>query len=317
MLSVLLSVCVIVSSITFADAIKNESDPIVGLADDIIQVHEDVSADGGLQTTYTCLDDFMAAVRERYPDMSDRDIAAFILEYTGRDSDEISDEQILRILGQDNVTVSTDYIIVYKDGRSCTLSEDLLPSASWNSVDGYMKLTTGYSYKKTGSGKNYYDVSATARWLKYPSAYLEDVFILGTNGMFDDSVSETGEIHQVFTCNICQHKTDMERSVDQYSQIDQDLELKYGSYVPLLKFVPYDYQCAQCGSYDTISSLYTVSVSYGIFAVGGANIQAGYAHKTFGISGIDVSVSPAGVPSFSTTLGTRMTPYVARAVTVP
>lgn len=144
---------------------------------------------------------------------------------------------------------------------------------------------------------------------------LQDAFVLGTSGTFDDSYSEYGSVSQTFTCTSgCTQKTYKNRSVSSSNTIDEDLSFDYERFIPVMHFVPISPRCDYCtgGARDYYFSAY---IRYGMIADESVNIQAGYAHKTIGFGDISVGIDVNGTPSFSASVAT-VVPYVARAVTV-
>lgn len=214
-----------------------------------------------------------------------------------------------------NISTSSSYVRVDDEGNTIVSNFDAIPLADWTSNDGYMKITTNYSYIKTVGREKYYSVWARGTWQEYPAIALQDAFVLGTSGTFDDSYSEYGSVSQTFTCTSgCTQKTYKNRSVSSSNTIDEDLSFDYERFIPVMHFVPISPRCDYCtgGARDYYFSAY---IRYGMIADESVNIQAGYAHKTIGFGDISVGIDVNGTPSFSASVAT-VVPYVARAVTV-
>lgn len=212
-------------------------------------------------------------------------------------------------------TTPSSYVRVDDEGNTIVSNFDAIPLADWTSDDGYMKITTNYSYIKTVGREKYYSVWARGTWQEYPAIALQDAFVLGTSGTFDDSYSEYGSVSQTFTCTSgCTQKTYKNRSVSSSNTIDEDLSFDYERFIPVMHFVPISPRCDYCtgGARDYYFSAY---IRYGMIADESVNIQAGYAHKTIGFGDISVGIDVNGTPSFSASVAT-VVPYVARAVTV-
>ena len=219
------------------------------------------------------------------------------------------------VMPDTNISTSSSYVRVDDEGNTIVSNFDAIPLADWTSDDGYMKITTNYSYIKTVGREKYYSVWARGTWQEYPAIALQDAFVLGTSGTFDDSYSEYGSVSQTFTCTSgCTQKTYKNRSVSSSNTIDEDLSFDYERFIPVMHFVPISPRCDYCtgGARDYYFSAY---IRYGMIADESVNIQAGYAHKTIGFGDISVGIDVNGTPSFSASVAT-VVPYVARAVTV-
>lgn len=285
------------------------------LAASNIQISTSTDENGTTKTTYSNLDGFIHEAHSMYPDLSDYEIATFLMDYTGKEYYDLPEEEILHFLTYDNITSTTTYIRVDNEGNAYLSDIDALPYADWSSTDGYMKITTDYSYIKSVGQENYFTVSARATWIKYPAIALEDAFVLGTSGTFDDSSSEYGSVSQTFQCvSGCSKFTTRNRSVYKGKTVEGDLSMEYENFVPALHFTPISPRCDYCsgGSRDYYFSAY---IRYGIIADESVNIQAGYAHKTLGVNDISVGIDINGTPSFSASFST-VTSYIARPVTV-
>ena len=236
------------------------------------------------------------------------------MEYTYQDYNYLPEEEILHFLTYDNVTTASSYIRVDDEGDVFVSDMDDVPYAEWTSTDGYMKITTNYSYKGSIGQEKQYEVWAQAIWLKYPAIALEDAFVLGTSGTFDDSYDEFGSVAQSFECLSCSRTTNRYRSVTNTNAQDGDLTMTYESFVPELHFIPISPRCDYCGGNSRDKS-FTTYIRYGMIADESVNIQAGYGHKTVGPGSISVGIDINGVPSFTAPLS-RVSEYIARPVTV-
>lgn len=287
------------------------------LAENTIQVSKRLEDSGAVVYTYTQIDTFVNQVHEEFPYMDDLTIAKFVADYFNMDTTYMPDERILQIIQYNNLSISQDNIYQLKDGTIlCTDIDDPVPYSVWNSSDGYMTIQTWSIYEKTVNGEDYFLVSADAKWYNFPKMRLEDKFVLGTNATFDDSYTEYGSAKQVFYCSNHAVETTISPYVTKNNLTSGDLRMEYESFVPVLCYnsrLPY---CSYGDSdYSSDRTFYT-SIGYRIITNGSANIQAGYAHKTVGVTGVSVSISADGAPGFSAGIGTVFTPYIARAVTV-
>lgn len=315
LISVMLSMVLMLtlSAPAFAATAVNDLNSLATLN---IQVSTSTDENGATKTTFSNLDAFIDSAHSMYPDLSDYEIATFLMDYTGQQYYDLPEEEILHFLTYDNITTSTSYLLIDSEGDASLSFSDAVPYDSdlWPSPDGYMKISTSYTYRKTVGNENYFTVSARATWLKFPSVALEDAFVLGTTGTFDDDYSEYSSVSQTFNCIKCSRNTYRNRSVSQTKAVDGDLSLDYENYVPSMHFVPISPRCDYCenGGHDEYFSVY---IRYGMLSDESVNLQAGYGHKTLGIGSISVGVDITGTPSFSAGLATVKS-YIARPVTV-
>lgn len=297
-------------------ATNSNSDDLHTIASRTIQCTTYTDDSGANISEYTQLDEFIDEVHLNCPSISDHDIAIFLCKYTGQDYTAIPDDRINKILQYDNLTSSAQYIGFAEDGTPFLSSDEAFPLDVWNSTDGYMRIYTNYSLIDTIRGENYYDVWATATWLKYPHVYdLEDAFVIGTNGTFDDDSEEIGRVTQKFTCKSCGRKMNYTRLVDRYSTSDDDLTLDYENHIPVLHFNPILPECASCDGSVTQTE-FSAYISYSLITNGSKNIQSSYAHTTVGYTGIDISIGIDGAPSFSSGIASVIKTYPARALTL-
>ncbi|WP_456361190.1 hypothetical protein [Vescimonas sp.] len=139
---------------------------------------------------------------------------------------------------------------------------------------------------------------------------------IGTNASFDDSFAEKGYVHQTFKCGICGNETKRNRDVTESSPKDGDLKIEYKNLLPLLRFNPTIPQCDACEAGNVADSHFATYLCYGVVTSTDAVMQPSYAHKTFGASNISVSIDSKGGVSFSVGLGSKITTYLARPVTL-
>lgn len=287
------------------------------LADQIIQTNTYEDENSNIMTDYTDIDLYIDQVHEQFPDISDYELAISIYEYTGQEYAGLPESIILDILDLNNISTTSTYITVDQNGTSQTYSSDAVPYAVWNSSDGYMKITTNYSLLSTSGSEKHYQVWAIANWIKYPAMALQDAFVLGTNGTFDDSYEEFASVNQTFKCTVgCQYPyTYLNRGVSPTSLTDGDLQLEYKNYVPVIHFIPYSPKCSNCQG-PASDEFFMAYIRYGVVTNKSVNIQAGYAHKTLGIGDISVGIDATGLPSFSISPAGLISEYIARPVTI-
>lgn len=300
-----------------AFATESSDSNLLSIAQDTISEEVYTNEFGAVITTYTNLDTFIDTVHLTNPEFSDYDIAIFILQYTGQSYEGLPEGEILNILTLNNLTTSSSYITVKEDGSTTISNDDVVLYDDWLSNDGYMKITTNYSYIKTVGREKYYQVMGMATWLKYPAMALQDTFVVGTNGTFDASYSEYANVNQRFKClNSCETPfTYLTRSVTRTNPTDLDLSLTYKSFVPVMNFIPHGPRCNSCPG-PSVHDMFHAYLRYGVLADESINIQAGYAHKTFGIGNISVGIDATGAPNFSIGITGTISEYIARPITI-
>lgn len=92
-------------------------------------------------TTYSNIDSFVKKIREDYPQITDYDIAEFLLNYMGQDSEAIPVEQRLIYLEYDNFSVCTEYF-GNDNTQNDTITDMISPCVDWTSTDNAMKIST-------------------------------------------------------------------------------------------------------------------------------------------------------------------------------
>lgn len=296
------------------------NDPtLMSLADELITITSSTNENGTTVYTYTNIDSFIDSVRENLPEKTDREIAEFIMMYTGQEYNNISDNELLFVLDFDNISTTTSIIVAneniktIKDSRYSQIS----PLADWIATDNKIKLSTNYSITSTDGTYKYCTVWTRSSWLKFPLMRLTDKLALSTSATFDDSVKEEGSISQNFYCESCKGTRVENFAVSKTKPKNTNIELVYDNFVPHLKFSGYVAGCKNCsdGGIPT-DSLFSVFLKYGIIVNGVANIQSGYAYKTLGLGEASVGIDTDGSLSFSAPITAKYTYYTARAVTV-
>ena len=314
-MGIVLSFFMVIGTVLPTSAETNYENALLELANSKINITEQIDEYGVCTTTYTSLDVFVADAKQLYPEISENELATFLLKYTGQDYEAVPEEEYLKCLSYDNITVSSSYVRVDQEGNSQVLDNDVLPYATWESTDGYMRITTIYSYDKTVGSKKYYVIAATAKWLNYPLVALGDAFALGTTGTFDSTYNEGGKVSQKYYCSVCDKTITKNRSVSSSDTSDGDLKMKYDSNLPSLTFTPKQPVCSTCNKTGT-HKLFTAYLTYRIRISDDATIYAAYGHKTVGAGSIDVSYSDKKISFASSVVGTKITNYSARPVTI-
>ena len=88
---------------------------IYTLARRTITVKETIQ-DGVVVSTYEHMDAFTQAARRQYPNLSDYEPAQFLMDYMGMDSEGIPEEEALKLLTYDNLSLTSTYLKVNEEG---------------------------------------------------------------------------------------------------------------------------------------------------------------------------------------------------------
>lgn len=286
---------------------------LMSLADELITTTSSTDENGTTVYTYTNIDSFIDSVRENLSEKTDREIAEFIMMYTGQPYENLMDENLLFVLDLDNISTSTSYLTSdseITDQRYQTIQ----PRDVWSSNDGKMQITTNSSLKHTDSNGKHYLIWSTANWIDFPITRMTDTFVLYSSGVFDDAYAEYASYTQSFYCDDCAKTTTRVRIVSKDDPSEDTAELKYATYVPYLEFNPIVARCLACNRLATDVSL-SAFVQYQTIVGSPINIQAGYAHKYVGIGSVGISIGKKGF-SFSASPTVYYTDYTARALTL-
>ncbi|MBQ4348586.1 MAG: hypothetical protein IJC79_03110 [Clostridia bacterium] len=312
LLSILLTISILFTMTSFAFA--EETPTMMSIADEVIDISVSVDISGNEVFTYDNIDIFINAVRNELPDLTDAEIAQFIMLYTGQEQIVPIEDAYLFVLEFKSITTTKTYI------STTSVTDDreniATPLASWESNDGAMTITTNYGLRKTVNGNKYFSVYANAWWEDFPFLRTTDVLAIGSNAVYDDSYDENGYVNQIFYCEDCKEFTTMYSSVSGDNRISGNAEMLYENLFPYIEFNSYTARCNNCNIGDVDDNMFNVFLNFGIIVPTVANIQAGYGHTTFGLTGISVSISADKVLSISGNFGTVVKDYIAEAVTV-
>lgn len=318
LVSIVLTATMVMGMSITALASETSAPTLTSIAESTIQISNEEQENGVEVTTYDNLPLFIKTVHNTLPAITDEQLADFIVEYSGQDSTAIPSEDKLEMLNYESISNSKSYVKITEEGEFIEVSQEealVAPCGVDTSTDGYMELNTSFSKRKTVGSDKYFTVWTYATWLKWPAVALTDVLVLSTSGTFDDSLSESGYVNQTFQCTSgCSQNTYRNRSVSKTSLTKDDVTMKYSNYVPYLNFTPISPRCDYCGG-GSKDKYFKAYLKYGVITSSSCNIQAAYGHKTFGLSGISVSVSATG-PSISVGVGSTISVYTGRAVTV-
>ena len=329
MLSLIIAVLFLMLSLAFSSFAEEDvsvQDSMLRLAEQSIFVTSEM-VDNSYETTYKVIDCFIEQMRCAYPDVSDLELAVFILQFTHQSVENLPDKIILRALEAKEIVTQTEYIQVDSSGGQtilslqelqCALTEELYsetitPQDTWTSSNGYMKIETVCTFTKKVGEKRYYTVSAKADWLKMPICFFEDVLAIAHTGKFNDEVKEFGYKYQNNICcgtvlkyNDSTNFPHGKLSLDYPSTTGTALRFKLQKPINCNRSVLAHFKAAQ-----SISAYLT----YGIIVeqAGILNVRSAYCHKEVAVGSIGVSCTSGGI-SFS--LAGLKHDYNARIITV-
>lgn len=267
----------------FADDEKNNI--LDTMAKNIIIIEQVVDENGNFVTTYNNLDTFVSSVKERYKEVSDLEIATYIMMYTGQKYEGLPEAELLRIL-------TYKYICTTVQTVNLVMNDEVIAARDsvTDTIDETMEITTSYALTKTENGEKYYDVWANADWIDYPLLRYADAFTIGHNVIYDDSVAPHGYLFQTFKCDYCNKTSSNNAYVTLNDEKDGSLELKYGV-SPSLHINAKQAICKYC-VLKVKDTKFSTIFRFGVIAPNGTgNIQASYAHGTISLGDIDVSFS--------------------------
>lgn len=312
----------------------NTTPPLKNIAEATVKKY-----DNGELKTYKNIDEFIKKVYSTNNNVDKLELAKFIMDYTNQEYDSLPEEIILECLDFKEISYSEDYLKVNENNDIEYLSENEMKnqlaieelkstnspkkatSSSWTSSNGYMKITTSYSLRKTSGNRKYYTISSTAKWLKLPICYFQDVFTIGNSATFDSSYEEYGYLQENLEC--CTHTYTYKNSAKKnangsnvkfdYSGGVNNAAIRFKLQSALL------YTCPELKNnhMHSINSI-TAYIRYGIIVNKGtsANIQGAYCHKQISASSIGISASGDGSISFSLSVAGKKNDYKARPITI-
>ena len=307
----------ILSAVTVSVA-ASENVTIDDIAKDIITMTAAKDEKGNDVYTYDNIDVFINTVRQELPELTDIEIANFIMEYTGHKYRFPTDATDLFVLDFKSVTTTVE---MHFDSVVEDDSIDIItPRATWESDNHAMTIVTSCALTESIGTKKKYTIYANAYWNEdgFPAMRLEDTFAVAHSAVYDDSVNEGGSFDQIFYCNKCGEYTTRSYSVTGDYTTDGTLKLKYADFAPYIAFNSFLKRCDYCVIGSPEDVYFGAFLHYGIIVnSGNANVQAGYAHKTFGPEdSVSVGVSSDKILSFSANFGTIIVDYTAEPVTI-
>lgn len=330
-MTIVLCICII--TVGSGNAYAQSSETIEEIADRLITVSIE-ECDDYTNKSYKNISAFVSAVKEQLPDISDAEIGGFLIEYTGQGSPEDLTEEILVETAEfKEITVQEEFIKESADGTTSTVSKSevsramiaefntpsISPKATWTSSDGYMKITTTYSFWSNTGTNDYYIITTLAEWLKAPVNRFKDVICISNTATYDDSYTDYAYYKQSFSCYNSSGTVHLTENISDERFSDQSnskIDFIYpsvngaGARVDLRTFV--------CGIGHSVKYNYMKAfIRYRIICKSGNtyNIQGAYCHAKVGIGSVGFSVSTGGAGISFSFAGTK-SEYFAKPVTI-
>lgn len=296
------------------------------IAKQVLTAYYGIDEQGVETICYENIQEFKTELYTVFPDISDLDVAKYILLYTGNTLEEVNqldDEYILEALTYGERIHSNSYIKTDKNGNQTIMSRNemfdeitdstpaigIAPMSMWTSSDGYMRLTTTAS-STTGSvsGRKYYILETTGKWLKTPINKGEDILAIGTTAVFDNTYNYYGQYVQSIQCKtsygICDNKTWTYTVSKNAGANSSNIKFEFdtsGNGGMALRFKLFSYTCPHSGSlahmisYPKMEAKLRFKVS---LYNADAEVRPYYCHKQIGIGSVGVGFSQSG-PSIS------------------
>lgn len=109
-------VAIILSLTTPAFAHESDVIDLHTIANEIIVSSQDIQLSGVILHTYENLDTFISTVKQKFPSISECEVAYFLWEYTGQSPDGIPEKELLEILQYDNISTTKTFIKFTENG---------------------------------------------------------------------------------------------------------------------------------------------------------------------------------------------------------
>lgn len=310
--------------------------------DDIAEEYISLSNQNN-EVIYSNLTEFYNQVRMHIPEISDIELAEYLICYADLGYEYADDIEKLEVLEFVELRKSCELYCVAEDSISeienlSALSSNsmVMPLAEWESEDGYLFIETNCGVAvKQSNGDTAYVLSAEATWLKEPSIRLVDTFAITYGGAFDDTYDITATLYRSETCTFCGRKPYVNAKeiygpdsdgVSRLKQSSSSIELDFSQ----ANSVGMKFSVARVGCYHVPSSDSTVSYNYATYGTLSVTLKfrvlvsstteakVAYAHKTFGAD-VDIGATVEGksvTPTFSVSLVSMANTYVAPPVTL-
>lgn len=133
---------------------NDNSEPTLDtIAANNITVESTVDETGNVLTIYNNLDTFISKVKEQHNEISNLELAKYILDYTNQEYEGLPESELLRTLNYKNICITTQEISLPENLTEVTPRDSISET-----IKNTMKITTGFALTKTVGSENYYDV---------------------------------------------------------------------------------------------------------------------------------------------------------------
>lgn len=281
----------------------SEDSLIKSIADDIIYKSADITTDTPI-VTYSNIDKFVNEVHTQLPQIDNRMLAEFLIEYTEQDSADIPDEDALTYLNSKEIVIGDRFIKIDADGNEmeldreqimAELDRDKIPItlSSHKSDNKYLQLKTVIARQSdVVDGYVDYRVGAYATWLKMPKWHAKDTLILDFSDsvVFDSTQKVYGKLEETIKCHGIEshYKSQIwksDDSPDYYTNKNVEIDNHYFGGAIQFKLKPARKIKCDCGSFMHRKKLTSIQayVSCGISVEAGDffNLQVIYGHTKF------------------------------------
>lgn len=302
---------------------------------------EDSYTDGlAIKHAVRNIDIFKSALQLKYPTMSEIEVGKMILMSLGDSEDFVAtlpEEKIIEAIGYISVTQTISFFQQTADGLKMEISEQDYYSAvsqiegeqhtndskqsdygisvhegvydEVETKDSYIKVTST-AYKRIPSyavtGRNYFTLRGEVEWTKTPFFQGKDVLAIASSGNVDDSYTSSA---YASWSNGLQNDAAINRNGGKGEKNEDTLKI----YNPGVNGIAVEVQVGLSNEGPVLKCVYAY---YGISTQNDVTCQVGYAHKTLGFGGPNVSIDYSGLISFSVGLASSMETYYGRAFTL-
>lgn len=344
--------CVSSNAKVFTEKQTLSTADLASFAETCLNVSSSVDADGSVVLTTKNIDVFVKRASDVYH-VSDADIAKCIYREAGTSDniiDSMSEDVLLAALNYKSCVATTSYIKINENNEKVQMTEDEMalelsgldsltedgrllveskrdliePSRTVTySSDGYMKITTvAFESNRVGdvNGRQYYEISAIANWLKTPAIKLGDVLAVTSNLTYDNNytdyayISATAVERDRSNNFVATHRYG--KNVSKGETVD-GISLEYSAGIggaaarfglPTFVTDKYGYTI----TYEKIEAYIRIRGS--LYNCDGT-VQAAYGHKELTLGDLNVSLSKEGI-SFSTSLSLTFSAYYGEPVSL-
>ncbi len=345
--------CVSSNAKVFTEKQTLSTADLASFAETCLNVSSSVDSDGSVVLTTKNIDSFVKRASDVYH-VSDADIAKCIYREVGTSDniiDSMPEDVLLAALNYKSCVKTTSYIKIDENNEKVQMTEDemalelsgldsltedgrllvesrratITPSTTvTTSSDGYMKIVTvaydmGHRQGDV-SGRQYYDMAATATWLNIPVFRFEDVLAITSSLVLDNNdsmyayISATAVERDMNNDFVYTHRYG--KNATKNSPADGiSIEFSTGLCGAAARFDLPAFSVASVGNFFTQQTMEAyISIRGSLYNCDGS-VQAAYAHKEIGLGSISISFSPNSV-DFSLPLEFSLSKYYGEPVSL-